>query len=63
VLISGNKQTETVLTTPLIMSRLDEFVFTGETALALVMLGVSFTLLLSINAFTAWVRRREGLLP
>ncbi len=60
VFISGNKQFQTEITPQLIMTRLDEFDYPGATALALVMLSVSFTLLLSINAFSAWVRRRQG---
>ncbi len=60
VFISGNKQYETEITPQLIMSRLDEYDYASATALALVMLAVSFTLLLAINAFTVWVRRREG---
>jgi sulfate/thiosulfate transport system permease protein len=60
VFISGNKQYETEITSQLIMTRLDEFDYGSATALALVMLSVSFTLLLAINAFTSWTRRREG---
>ena len=42
------------------MTRLDEFDYAGATALALVMLTVSFALLLAINGFSAWMRRRQG---
>jgi sulfate transport system permease protein len=62
VFISGNKQFSTEITPQLIMTRLDEFDYAGATALALVMLTVSFTLLLAINGFSAWVRRRQGAL-
>jgi sulfate transport system permease protein len=60
VFISGNKQFSTEITPHLIMTRLDEFDYPSATALALVMLTVSFTLLLAINGFSAWVRRRQG---
>ena len=59
VFISGNKQFSTEITPHLIMTRLDEFDYASATALALVMLTVSFTLLLAINGFSAWVRRRQ----
>jgi sulfate transport system permease protein len=62
VFISGNKQFETEITPHLIMTRLDEFDYAGATALALVMLTVSFALLLAINGFSAWVRRKQGAL-
>jgi sulfate transport system permease protein len=60
VFISGNKQYETEITPYLIMTRLDEFDYSSATALALVMLGASFVMLLAINGFTAWIRRRQG---
>jgi sulfate/thiosulfate transport system permease protein len=58
VFISGNKQYSTEITPYLIMTRLDEFDYSSATALALVMLVVSFAMLLAINGFSAWVRRR-----
>jgi sulfate transport system permease protein len=60
VFISGNKQYETEITPYLIMTRLDEFDYSSATALALVMLGASFLMLLAINGFTTWIRRRQG---
>jgi sulfate/thiosulfate transport system permease protein len=60
VFISGNKQFETEITPQLIMIKLEEHQYAAATALALVMLVVSLAILLSINAFSAWVRRREG---
>jgi sulfate/thiosulfate transport system permease protein len=58
VFISGNKQYSTEITPYLIMTRLDEFDYASATALALVMLTVSFVMLFAINGFSAWVRRR-----
>jgi sulfate/thiosulfate transport system permease protein len=60
VFISGNKQFETEITPLLIMTRLEQFDYAGATALALVMLIVSFGMLLAINGLGAWTRRRAG---
>ena len=60
VFISGNKQFETEITPLLIMTRLEQFDYAGATALALVMLIVSFAMLLAINGLGAWARRRTG---
>jgi sulfate/thiosulfate transport system permease protein len=60
VFISGNKQFETEITPLLIMSRLEQFDYASATALALVMLVVSFAMLLAINGLGAWARRRAG---
>ncbi len=60
VFIAGNKQYETEITPLLIMSRLEGYDYPGATALALVMLLVSFTMLLAINGLGAWTRRRAG---
>jgi sulfate transport system permease protein len=60
VFISGNKQLETEITPLLIMTRLEQFDYAGATALALVMLTVSFAMLLAINGLGAWARRRAG---
>jgi sulfate transport system permease protein len=60
VFISGNKQFETEITPLLIMARLEQFDYAGATALALVMLTVSFAMLLAINGLGMWARRRAG---
>jgi len=61
VFIAGNKQYETEITPLLIMSQLDEHDYSGATALALVMLVISFAMLLAINGLGAWTRRRAGI--
>jgi sulfate transport system permease protein len=61
VFISGNKQFETEITPLLIMTRLEQFDYAGATALALVMLSVSFVMLLAINGIGAWARKRAGM--
>ena len=60
VFISGNKQFETEITPLLIMSRLEQYDYASATALALVMLLVSFAMLFAINGLGAWARRRAG---
>jgi sulfate transport system permease protein len=60
VFISSNMPMETEIASLLIMSKLDQFDFAGATAIAVVMLVVSFALLLAINRVQAWSRRRTG---
>jgi sulfate transport system permease protein len=60
VFISGNLPLKTEVTTLLIMTKLEQYDYRGATALATVMLGLSFVLLLSINMTQAWLRRRNG---
>jgi sulfate transport system permease protein len=43
----------------LIMTRLENYDYAGATALALVLLTVSFALLLAINALQGWTRRHR----
>jgi sulfate transport system permease protein len=60
VFISGNLPLKTEVTTLLIMTKLEQYDYRGATALATVMLGLSFVLLLGINLTQAWLRRRVG---
>ena len=47
--------------TPLIIvGKLEQYDYAGATAVAVVMLVISFCLLLVINALQAWQRRRTG---
>ena len=59
VFISGNLPLKTEITTLLIMTKLEQYDYAGATVLAVVMLGLSFTLLLVINLLQAWGRRWE----
>jgi sulfate transport system permease protein len=59
VFISGNLPLKTEITTLLIMTKLEQYDYAGATVLAVVMLGLSFTLLLLINLLQAWGRRWE----
>ena len=44
----------------LIVIKLEEFDYQGATVIALLMLIISFALLMIINLFQAWNRRRLG---
>ena len=58
VFISGNMPLRTEITPLLIMTKLEQYDYAGATAIALVMLVLSFALLLCINGLQAWTRRR-----
>jgi sulfate transport system permease protein len=58
VFISGNMPMLTEISPLLIMTKLEQFDYAGATAIALVMLLMSFVLLLSINALQNWSSRR-----
>ena len=58
IFISGNLPLKTEITTLLIMTKLEQYDYAGATAIATVMLVVSFALLLGINGLQAWARRR-----
>ena len=62
VFISGNLPLKTEMTTLLIMTKLEQYDYHGATALASVMLILSFVLLFSINLGQGWLRRRTGAL-
>ena len=44
----------------LIISKLEQYDYAGATAIATVMLVMSFALLLAINLLQAWARKRQG---
>jgi sulfate transport system permease protein len=58
VFISGNMPMRTEISPLLIVTKLEQFDYAGATAIALVMLVLSFALLLCINGLQAWARRR-----
>jgi len=63
VFISGNMPGRTEITSLLIITKLEQYDYAGATAIAVVMLVVSFTILLSINLVQWWFsvgRRRVG---
>jgi sulfate/thiosulfate transport system permease protein len=57
IFISGNLPLKTEITTLLIMTKLEQYDYPGATAIAAVMLVVSFALLLIINALQVRMRR------
>jgi sulfate transport system permease protein len=58
VFISGNMPMRTEIAPLLIMTKLEQYDYAGATAIALVMLALSFALLLAINGLQAWTRWR-----
>ncbi len=58
VFISGNMPMRTEITPLLIVTKLEQYDYRGATALALVLLVISFTLLLIINLLQRWMSTR-----
>lgn len=58
VFISGNMPMKTEITPLLIITKLEQYDYAGATAIAVVMLVISFSLLLIINLLQAWSARR-----
>jgi sulfate transport system permease protein len=61
VFISGNMPMKTEITPLLIITKLEQYDYTGATAIAVVMLVVSFFLLLCINLLQWWTNKRYGI--
>jgi sulfate transport system permease protein len=60
IFIAGNIPYRTEIAPLLIVIRLEEFDYSGATAIATIMLGISFAMFLTINLIQAWARRRYG---
>ncbi|WP_229459379.1 sulfate ABC transporter permease subunit CysT [Massilia cavernae] len=60
IFIAGNLPLVSEITPLFIITKLEQYDYTGATAIAVVMLVVSFLLLLAINLLQAWTRRRAG---
>jgi sulfate transport system permease protein len=58
VFISGNLPMKTEVVPLLIMAKLEQFDYAGATAIAVVMLMLSFVLILGINLIQRWAARR-----
>jgi sulfate transport system permease protein len=58
VFISGNMPMQTEIAPLLIITKLEQYDYPGATAIALVMLLLSFTLLFAINLLQGWTTRR-----
>jgi sulfate/thiosulfate transport system permease protein len=57
VFVSGNKPFDTEIAPVLIVARLEEFAYGEATAVAVVLLSMSFAMLLTINLLERWSRR------
>jgi sulfate/thiosulfate transport system permease protein len=57
VFISGNKPYETEIAPVLVVNRLEEFAYTEATAIAVVILAISFVTLFAINLLERWSKR------
>jgi sulfate transport system permease protein len=60
IFIAGNIPMVSEITPLFIITKLEQYDYTGATAIAVVMLAASFVLLLAINLLQAWTRRRAG---
>jgi sulfate/thiosulfate transport system permease protein len=60
IFIAGNMPMVSEITPLLIITKLEQYDYTGATAIAVVMLLFAFAMLLSINVLQAWVRGRQG---
>ncbi|KQX96650.1 MULTISPECIES: sulfate ABC transporter permease subunit CysT [Massilia] len=60
IFIAGNMPMVSEITPLFIITKLEQYDYTGATAIAVVMLLVSFLLLLAINLLQAWARKRAG---
>jgi sulfate transport system permease protein len=60
VFIAGNMPMVSEITPLFIITKLEQYDYTGATAIAVVMLVASFILLLAINLLQAWTRKRAG---
>ena len=60
IFIAGNMPMVSEITPLIIIGKLEQYDYAGATAVAVVMLTISFILLLLINALQAWQRRQTG---
>jgi sulfate transport system permease protein len=60
IFIAGNMPMVSEITPLFIITKLEQYDYAGATAIAVVMLTVSFALLLAINVLQAWTRKRTG---
>lgn len=60
IFIAGNMPMVSEITPLLIITKLEQYDYTGATAIAVVMLVTAFAMLLAINGLQAWTRARQG---
>jgi sulfate transport system permease protein len=58
IFVSGNMPFRTEIAPVLIVSRLEEFAYSEATAIAVVLLGISFSMLVIIHLLERWMSRR-----
>ena len=61
IFIAGNIPMVSEITPLLIISKLEQYDYAGASAIAVLMLGISFAMLLTINLIQWWASRRPGL--
>ncbi len=60
IFIAGNMPMVSEIVPLLIIGKLEQYDYTGATAIAVVMLVAAFLMLLAINTLQAWTRKRQG---
>ncbi len=60
IFIAGNMPMVSEIAPLIIVGKLEQYDYAGATAVAVVMLAMSFVMLLAINGLQAWQRRRAG---
>jgi sulfate transport system permease protein len=60
IFIAGNMPMISEITPLIIIGKLEQYDYAGATAVAVVLLAISFALLLVINGLQSWQRRRSG---
>ena len=60
IFIAGNMPLISEITPLLIITKLEQYDYTGATAIAVVLLVAAFAMLLAINTLQAWTRKRQG---
>ena len=60
IFIAGNMPMVSEITPLIIITKLEQYDYGGATAVAVVMLVASFSMLFVINTLQAWARRRQG---
>jgi sulfate transport system permease protein len=60
IFIAGNMPMKTEITALLIVTKLEEYDYSGAAAIAVAMLALSFTVMLVVNLLQWWVQQREG---
>jgi sulfate transport system permease protein len=60
IFIAGNIPYVSEITPLMIITKLEQYDYAGATAIASVMLIISFVLLLAINGLQAWTAKRTG---